>query len=49
VQPQRQQPQRPVAPAGYEAMRPVAPRPAPAGAPYEDPYNRQYQQGGRGY
>ncbi|MGW1198512.1 DUF6643 family protein [Streptomyces sp. NPDC002536] len=32
-------------PAGYDAMRPVAPRPAPAS--YEDPYNRPYpQQGG---
>ncbi|MCD9141323.1 DUF6643 family protein [Streptomyces albireticuli] len=33
-------------PAGYDAMRPVAPRPAPA--QYEDPYNRPYppQQGG---
>ncbi len=30
--------------AGYEAMRPAAPRPAPA--PYQDPYqNQQY----RGY
>jgi hypothetical protein len=46
---QGQQPQRPVAPAGYEAMRPVAPRPAPAAQTYEDPYNRQYQQGGGGY
>ncbi|MEU5418304.1 DUF6643 family protein [Streptomyces sp. NPDC001407] len=42
--------QRPAAasagPAGYEAMRPVAPRPAPA--PYDDQYNnRQYpNQGG---
>ncbi|MER6618333.1 DUF6643 family protein [Streptomyces xantholiticus] len=40
------QPQRP-APTGYEAMRPAAARPAPAPAPYEDPYNRQYQS--RGY
>ncbi|MFC5721591.1 DUF6643 family protein [Streptomyces gamaensis] len=32
-------------PSGFEAMRPVAPRPAPA--PYEDPYQRPYQgQGG---
>ncbi|MGA4843531.1 DUF6643 family protein [Streptomyces sp. G45] len=40
------QPQRPGAPGpgGYEAMRPAAPRPAPAPHP-EDPYNRQY----RGY
>ncbi|MET9804439.1 DUF6643 family protein [Streptomyces sp. NPDC006368] len=37
---------RPV-PAGYEAMRPAAPRPVPAPAPgpYEDPYNRPYQGG----
>ncbi|MZD06900.1 hypothetical protein GTW43_17615 [Streptomyces sp. SID5785] len=28
---------------GYEAMRPAAPRPAPA--PYEDPYNRQQYRG----
>ncbi|MBT2387419.1 DUF6643 family protein, partial [Streptomyces sp. ISL-11] len=43
-QQQQYQQQRP-APAGYDAMRPVAPRPAPT--PYEDPYNRQYpQQGG---
>ncbi|MFH8989767.1 DUF6643 family protein [Streptomyces sp. NPDC017940] len=47
-QPQRpmghaQQPQRPMGNTGYEAMRPAAPRPAPA--PHEDPYNRQY----RGY
>ncbi|MER7759021.1 DUF6643 family protein [Streptomyces sp. NPDC097619] len=44
------QPMRPVAPGGYEAMRPAAPRPAPAQpapAPYEDPYNRPYP--GRGY
>ncbi|MFC3236839.1 DUF6643 family protein [Streptomyces nitrosporeus] len=37
--------------AGYEAMRPMSPRPAPAPAPsqapYEDPYNRPYQN--RGY
>jgi len=39
------QPPRPMAPAaGYEAMRPAAPRPAPA--QYQDPYqNQQY----RGY
>lgn len=30
---------------GYEAMRPAAPRPAPA--PYQDPYNNQQQY--RGY
>ncbi|WP_030740903.1 DUF6643 family protein [Streptomyces sp. NRRL F-5135] len=41
------QPQRPVPPGtGYEAMRPVAPRP-PAPAQYDDPYNRPYQS--RGY
>ncbi|MFI1975630.1 DUF6643 family protein [Streptomyces wedmorensis] len=36
------------APAGYEAMRPAAPRPAPVPAPatYDDPYNRPYQGGG---
>ncbi|WP_058042876.1 DUF6643 family protein [Streptomyces roseifaciens] len=35
----------PAGPAGYDAMRPVAPR--PAAAQYEDPYNRQYpNQGG---
>lgn len=50
-QPQPQQP-RPVAAAGYEAMRPAAPRPMQAPAPvpaaaYEDPYGRPYQ--GRGY
>ncbi|MEU2560918.1 DUF6643 family protein [Streptomyces longispororuber] len=28
---------------GYEAMRPAAPRPAPA--PYEDPHNRQQYRG----
>ncbi|MEU5714641.1 DUF6643 family protein [Streptomyces sp. NPDC020403] len=43
-QPQPQQ-QRPG--TGYEAMRPAAPRPAPAPSTYEDPYNRPYQ--GRGY
>ncbi|MBB4893716.1 hypothetical protein FHS39_002747 [Streptomyces olivoverticillatus] len=41
----QQRPGAPAGPAGYEAMRPVAPRPAPA--PYEDPYQRQYpDQGG---
>ncbi|WP_411074175.1 DUF6643 family protein [Streptomyces sp. cmx-4-7] len=41
-----QQQPRPAA-AGYEAMRPAAPRPAPvpASAPYADPYNRPYQGG----
>ncbi|MCX5232050.1 DUF6643 family protein [Streptomyces sp. NBC_00233] len=39
------QPPRP-APAGYEAMRPAAPRPAPAPMQYDDPYNRPYQGGG---
>ncbi|MGV9552362.1 DUF6643 family protein, partial [Streptomyces ardesiacus] len=29
--------------AGYEAMRPAAPRPAPA--PYQDPYNQQQYRG----
>ncbi|MFF1280523.1 DUF6643 family protein [Streptomyces sp. NPDC058299] len=44
--PQQQQ-QRPMAAGnGYEAMRPAAPRPAPA--PYQDPYNNQQQQY-RGY
>ncbi|MFF8386568.1 DUF6643 family protein [Streptomyces kanasensis] len=45
--PQGPQPMRPVAPAatGYEAMRPAAARPAPAPAPYDDPY-RTYQGGG---
>ncbi|MFE0101109.1 DUF6643 family protein [Streptomyces sp. NPDC059009] len=43
AQPQRPQQQRPATGTGYEAMRPAAPRPAPA--PYEDPYNRPY----RGY
>ncbi|WP_328982440.1 hypothetical protein OG258_43250 [Streptomyces mirabilis] len=39
--PQAQQP-RPAQPGmGYEAMRPAAPRPAPA--PYQDPYNNQQQ------
>ncbi|MBC2864576.1 hypothetical protein H1R13_06075 [Streptomyces mexicanus] len=43
--PQQQTPPRPMTGgAGYEAMRPAAPRPAPA--PYQDPYqNQQY----RGY
>ncbi|MET7313878.1 DUF6643 family protein [Streptomyces thermoviolaceus] len=43
--PQQHVPPRPVpGGAGYEAMRPAAPRPAPA--PYQDPYqNQQY----RGY
>ncbi|AWT41549.1 MULTISPECIES: DUF6643 family protein [Streptomyces] len=41
--PYPQQP-RPAAPAaGYEAMRPAAPRPAPA--PYQDPYNNQQYRG----
>ncbi|MEV7017069.1 DUF6643 family protein [Streptomyces sp. NPDC093991] len=40
--PQPQQP-RPPQPAGYEAMRPAAPRPAPA--PYQDPYNNQQYRG----
>ncbi|MGW2515710.1 DUF6643 family protein [Streptomyces sp. NPDC001617] len=44
--PQQPQPQRPMAGGtGYEAMRPAAPRPAPA--PYQDPYNNQQQY--RGY
>ncbi|MFE1439067.1 DUF6643 family protein [Streptomyces sp. NPDC058739] len=40
-----QQPPRPPMPgaAGYEAMRPAAPRPAPA--PYQDPYNNQQYRG----
>ncbi|MET9732129.1 DUF6643 family protein [Streptomyces sp. NPDC006458] len=39
------QPPRPPMPgaAGYEAMRPAAPRPAPA--PYQDPYNNQQYRG----
>lgn len=41
--PQPQQPRPAVPAAGYEAMRPAAPRPAPA--PYQDPYSQQY----RGY
>lgn len=51
---QAEQPQRPVQPqrpmaggTGYEAMRPAAPRPAPA--PYQDPYNGQQQQYRGGY
>ncbi len=31
--------------SGYEAMRPAAPRPAPAPAPYQDPYNGQQYRG----
>jgi hypothetical protein len=34
-----QQPQRPMAGTGYEAMRPAAPRPP---GPYQDPYNNQH-------
>ncbi|MBX9426762.1 MULTISPECIES: DUF6643 family protein [Streptomyces] len=46
-----QYPQQPrPAAAGYEAMRPAAPRPVPAAfpapSPYDDPYNRPYQGGG---
>ncbi|AGS67901.1 hypothetical protein HGI09_59940 [Streptomyces collinus] len=41
--PQAPQPQRPMAGTGYEAMRPAAPRPAPA--PYQDPYNNQQYRG----
>ncbi|CAL9594488.1 hypothetical protein SUDANB6_05327 [Streptomyces sp. enrichment culture] len=39
------QPPRPAAPGpvGYEAMRPAAPRPAPA--PYQDPYDNQQYRG----
>ncbi|MFF4353466.1 DUF6643 family protein [Streptomyces sp. NPDC001530] len=41
---QPQQQQRPMATGtGYEAMRPAAPRPAPA--PYQDPYNSQQYRG----
>ncbi|MFD5624696.1 MULTISPECIES: DUF6643 family protein [unclassified Streptomyces] len=41
AQPQQQ---RPMAPGtGYEAMRPAAPRPAPA--PYQEPYNGQQYRG----
>lgn len=39
----QQQGYRPAPATGYEAMRPAAPRPAPA--PYEDPYNRQQYRG----
>ncbi|WP_415952907.1 DUF6643 family protein [Streptomyces sp. KLOTTS4A1] len=39
------QPQRPMGGAGYEAMRPAAPRPAPAPMPYEDPYQRRHPGG----
>ncbi|MEU5434230.1 DUF6643 family protein [Streptomyces sp. NPDC020719] len=42
--PQAQQ-QRPMAPTGYEAMRPAAPRPAPAPSPY-DGYHQPYQNTG---
>lgn len=56
-QPHPQQPyqQRPVPPAGYEGVRPAAPRPAaprPAPAPYDDPYGPgqgQHQYGQRTY
>ncbi|WP_333778589.1 DUF6643 family protein [Streptomyces sp. IBSBF 3136] len=42
--PQAPQPPRPMAGGtGYEAMRPAAPRPAPA--PYQDPYNNQQYRG----
>ena len=42
--PQAPQPQRPMAGGtGYEAMRPAAPRPAPA--PYQEPYNNQQYRG----
>ncbi|MER6031645.1 DUF6643 family protein [Streptomyces sp. NPDC001851] len=42
--PQAPQQQRPMgAGTGYEAMRPAAPRPAPA--PYQDPYNNQQYRG----
>ncbi|MFD8565426.1 DUF6643 family protein [Streptomyces sp. NPDC059639] len=44
-QPQQPQPQRQAPGTGYEAMRPAAPRPAPAPASYEDPYNRQQYRG----
>ncbi|MFE9682156.1 DUF6643 family protein [Streptomyces sp. NPDC002701] len=41
---QAPQPQRPMTGGtGYEAMRPAAPRPAPA--PYQDPYNNQQYRG----
>ncbi|MFD5794253.1 MULTISPECIES: DUF6643 family protein [Streptomyces] len=38
-----QQPRPMAAGTGYEAMRPAAPRPAPA--PYQDPYNNQQYRG----
>ncbi|AVH60354.1 MULTISPECIES: DUF6643 family protein [Streptomyces] len=38
-----QQPRPMAAGTGYEAMRPAAPRPAPA--PYQDPYNGQQYRG----
>ncbi|WP_406327859.1 DUF6643 family protein [Streptomyces sp. NBC_00203] len=41
AQPQQQRPM--AAGTGYEAMRPAAPRPAPA--PYQDPYNSQQYRG----
>src|SRR3954464_2976376 len=43
---QQQQPRQagPGMGTGYEAMRPAAPRPAPA-APYQDPYNNQQYRG----
>ncbi|MEV5874587.1 DUF6643 family protein [Streptomyces sp. NPDC052101] len=42
--PQAPQQQRPMGMGtGYEAMRPAAPRPAPA--PYQDPYNNQQYRG----
>ncbi|MFM9371990.1 DUF6643 family protein [Streptomyces sp. Da 82-17] len=41
------QQQRPFGGTGYEAMRPAAPRPAPAPNPHDDPYYRQHP--GRGY
>ncbi|MGV4986538.1 DUF6643 family protein [Streptomyces sp. NPDC001709] len=42
--PQAPQQQRPMGTGtGYEAMRPAAPRPAPA--PYQDPYNNQQYRG----
>ncbi|MFF3372368.1 DUF6643 family protein [Streptomyces sp. NPDC002680] len=40
---QPMQQQRPAAATGYEAMRPAAPRPAPA--PYQEPYNNQQYRG----
>ncbi|MBN0043635.1 hypothetical protein JS756_05855 [Streptomyces actuosus] len=41
--PQPQQPRAAAPSMGYEAMRPAAPRPAPA--PYQDPYNNQQYRG----